>query len=196
MKSIAELIELKDKSYAKINMRDTAAAEKSVGGPYKSQVLLCGGTGCLSSNSEKLRDKLVSKLEEFGIKDDVQVIMTGCFGLCAEGPIVVVYPEGAMYSRVSLKDMDQIAEEHLLNGNVVEKLLIGSREAVTLEDGTVVTKADFFNGQKRVALRNCGRINPENIDEYIAFNGYQALAKVLTENTPEEVIQIIKDSGL
>ncbi len=162
----------------------------------RSQVLLCGGTGCLSSNSEKLRDKLVSKLTELGIKDEVQVIMTGCFGLCAEGPIVVVYPEGAMYSRVSIKDIEDIAEEHLYKGRIVEKLLIGSREQVVLEDGRTVTKEDFFTGQKRVALRNCGRINPENIDDYIAFDGYQALGKVLTEMTPQEVIQLVKDSGL
>ena len=196
MKTLAELLELKNNSYAKINMRDKEALDVKNEGPYKSQVLLCGGTGCLSSNSEKLRDKLVEKLEEAGVKDDVQVIMTGCFGLCAEGPIVVVYPEGAMYSRVSVKDIELIVEEHLLNGKIVEKLLIGSRDAVTLEDGTVVTKEDFFTGQKRVALRNCGRINPENIDEYIAFDGYQALGKVLTEMTPEEVIQVVKDSGL
>jgi len=196
MKSIAELIELKNKSYEKVNMRDGSAYEKNAEDKIRSQVLLCGGTGCLSSNSEKLRDKLIAKLEELGIREEVQVIMSGCFGLCAEGPIVVVYPEGAMYSRVSLKDIEQIAEEHLKGGQVVEKLLIGSRESVTLEDGTVVTKEDFFTGQKRVALRNCGRINPENIDEYIAFDGYQALGKVLTEMTPEEVIQVIKDSGL
>ncbi len=162
----------------------------------RSHVLVCGGTGCLSSNSEKLRERLHEKLEEFGIADEVQVVQTGCFGLCAEGPIVVVYPEGAMYAKVSLKDIETIAEEHLLKGRVVEKLLIGSGTDSYDENGNKIEHTDFFSIQKRVALRNCGRIDPENIEEYIAFDGYKALGKVLTEMTPQEVIDVVKASGL
>ncbi len=162
----------------------------------RSHVLICGGTGCLSSNSEKLRERLDAKLVELGIADEVKTVMTGCFGLCAEGPIVVVYPEGAMYSRVSLKDIETIAEEHLNKGRIVEKLLITNRGESYNEEGEKIENTDFFNRQTRVALRNCGRIDPENIDEYIAFDGYQALGKVLTEMTPQQVIDVVKASGL
>jgi NADP-reducing hydrogenase subunit HndC len=188
MKTIAELTALKEKAFEKVNIRDGAA-----GDGVKRQVLICGGTGCLSSNSEKLRDRLVEKTKAAGIEDKVVPIMTGCFGLCAEGPIVVVYPEGAMYARISPKDIDTIVEEHLVGGKIVESLLIGAHEK---DEEAQKSKAAFFKRQKRVALRNCGRINPENIEEYIAFDGYQALGKVLTECTPEQVIQIVKDSGL
>ena len=162
----------------------------------RSHVLVCGGTGCLSSHSDKLRERLAEKLKELGIADEIQIIETGCFGLCAEGPIVVVYPEGAMYSRVTPKDIDLIAEEHLLKGRIVEKLLIGNNTDSYDAEGNKLENTDFFSRQKRVALRNCGRINPEDITEYIAFDGYQALGKVLTEMTPEEVIDVIKRSGL
>ena len=163
----------------------------------RSHVLICGGTGCLSSNSEQLKDRLESKLTELGIRDEVQVIMTGCFGLCAEGPIVVIYPEGSMYAKVSPKDIEEIAEEHLYKGRIVEKLLISNdMDGGVDEEGNQLEDTEFFSRQTRVALRNCGRINPENIDEYIAYDGYQALGKVLTEMTPEGVIQLIKDSGL
>ena len=162
----------------------------------RSHVLVCGGTGCLSSHSDKLRERLADKLKELGIADEIQIIETGCFGLCAEGPIVVVYPEGAMYSRVTPKDIDLIAEEHLLKGRIVEKLLIGQNTDSFDSEGNKLENTDFFSRQKRVALRNCGRINPEDITEYIAFDGYQALGKVLTEMTPEEVIDVIKRSGL
>ncbi len=162
----------------------------------RSHVLICGGTGCLSNNSMKLKDRLEEKLAELGIKDEIKIIMTGCFGLCAEGPIVVVYPEGSMYSRVSLKDIDTIAEEHLLKGRIVENLLITNRGEAYDEEGHQVENTDFFKRQKRVALRNCGRIDPENIDEYIAYDGYKALGKVLSEMTPQEVIDVVSASGL
>ena len=162
----------------------------------RSHVLVCGGTGCLSSNSDKLRERLTDKLKELGISDEVQIIQTGCFGLCAEGPIVVVYPEGAMYAKVTPKDIDVIAEEHLLKGRIVERLLIGNGTESFDAEGNRLENTDFFSRQKRVALRNCGRINPEDITEYIAFDGYQALGKVLTEMTPQQVIDVIKDSGL
>jgi NADP-reducing hydrogenase subunit HndC len=192
MKTIAELTELKEKAYEKVNIRDN----KPTADKIRAHVLLCGGTGCLSSNSEKLRARLDEKLNEFGIADEVQTIMTGCFGLCAEGPIVVVYPEGTMYSKVTLKDIEEIAEQHVKNGKIVERCLIGHGEESYDEEGNRKEAIDFFHSQKRVALRNCGRINPENIEEYIAFDGYQALGKVLTQMKPEEVIQTIKDSGL
>ena len=162
----------------------------------RSHVLICGGTGCLSNNSMKLKAHLEDKLKELQIENEVQTIMTGCFGLCAEGPIVVVYPEGAMYSQVSQKDLDVIAEEHLLKGRIVEKFLIANRGEAYDEEGQKIENSDFFKKQKRVALRNCGRIDPENIDEYIAYDGYQALGKVLTEMTPQQVIDEIKASGL
>jgi NADP-reducing hydrogenase subunit HndC len=192
MKTIAELTELKEKAYEKVNIRDNKPTADKV----RAHVLLCGGTGCLSSNSEKLRARLDEKLNEFGIADEVQTIMTGCFGLCAEGPIVVVYPEGTMYSKVTLKDIEEIAEQHVKNGKIVERCLIGHGEESYDEEGNRKEAIDFFHSQKRVALRNCGRINPEDIEEYIAFDGYQALGKVLTQMKPEEVIQTIKDSGL
>ncbi len=194
MKSLAELAKLREKSLAIVNMRQKH--EVPAGDSVRAHVLLCGGTGCLSSNSEKLRDRLADKLAELGIADEIKIVMTGCFGLCAEGPIVVVYPEGTMYAKVSLKDIDVIAEEHLLKGNVVEGLRIGSGAEYFDEEGAKSDKADFFSIQKRVALRNCGRINPEDITEYIAFDGYRALGKVLTEMTPQQVIDEIKASGL
>lgn len=192
MKSLAELSELRLKSRDKVNLREDKADTGS-----RRDVLICGGTGCLSSNSEKLKERLEAKVAELGLSDDINIIMTGCFGLCAEGPIVVVHPDGAMYSKVSLKDIEDIAEEHLKNGKVVESKLIGV-DSESYDENCQKTEhtADFFSNQKRVALRNCGRINPENIEEYIAFDGYQALGKVLTEMTPEEVIQVVKDSGL
>lgn len=163
----------------------------------RSHVLICAGTGCLSSHSDQLIERLNDKLKELKIDNEVQVIQTGCFGLCAEGPIVVVYPEGAMYAKVTPKDIDTIAEEHLLKGRIVEKLLISNDMDGGVDDkGNQLEDTEFFSRQTRVALRNCGRINPENIDEYIAYDGYQALGKVLTEMKPEDVIQIIKDSGL
>lgn len=163
----------------------------------RSHVLICGGTGCLSSNSELLKERLEEKLKELDIADEVKVVMTGCFGLCAEGPIVVVYPEGSMYAKVSPKDIEEIAEEHLYKGRIVDRLLIGNdMDGGTDEEGNKLEDTEFFSRQTRVALRNCGRINPEDIDEYIAYDGYQALGKVLTEMTPEGVIQLIKDSGL
>lgn len=163
----------------------------------RSHVLICGGTGCLSSNSQLLKERLEAKLKELDISEEIKIIMTGCFGLCAEGPIVVVYPEGSMYAKVTPKDIEEIAEEHLYKGRIIERLLIGNdMDGGIDEDGNQLEDTEFFSRQTRVALRNCGRINPEDIDEYIAYDGYQALGKVLTEMTPEAVIQLIKDSGL
>ena len=161
---------------------------------YRSNVLVCGGTGCTSSNSLTIVEKLKEEIARQGLSDEVNVITTGCFGLCALGPIMVVYPEGSFYSMVKVEDIPEIVEEHLLKGRIVTRLLYQE----TVEDDTIksLNKTDFYAKQKRVALRNCGVIDPEKIDDYIAQDGYAALGKVLTEMTPDEVIQTILDSGL
>lgn len=161
----------------------------------RAHVLVCGGTGCTSSGSEKIIKKFETGLAERGLADEIKVIKTGCFGLCALGPIVIVYPEGAFYSMVNEDDVDEIVEEHLLKGRIVKRLLY--QETVVDDDNIKsLNEVDFYSKQHRVALRNCGVINPEIIDEYIAFGGYTALGKVLTEMTPQEVIDEIKASGL
>ena len=161
---------------------------------YRSNVLVCGGTGCTSSNSLTIVHKLKEEIERFGLQDEVNVITTGCFGLCALGPIMVVYPEGSFYSMVKVEDIPEIVEEHLLKGRIVTRLLYQE----TVEEDTIksLSKTAFYEKQRRVALRNCGVIDPEKIDDYIAQDGYAALGKVLTEMKPEEVIQTILDSGL
>ncbi|AZT90408.1 NADH-quinone oxidoreductase subunit NuoF [Caldicellulosiruptor changbaiensis] len=161
---------------------------------YRAHVLVCGGTGCTSGGSDKIYDAFLKEIENFNLKDEVQVIRTGCFGLCAEGPIVIVYPEGAFYSKVADSDVKEIVEEHLLKGRIVKRLLYKE----SLEEGQIksLNEVKFYKKQMRIALRNCGVINPENIEEYIAYDGYKALAKVLTEMTPEQVIDWVKRSGL
>ncbi len=161
----------------------------------RSHVLVCGGTGCTSSNSRKILEELEKQLKAKGLEEEVKVVMTGCFGLCAKGPIMIVYPEGAFYSHIKVEDIEEIVEEHIIKGRVVKKFLY--QETVN-EDNTIKSLAhtDFYAKQNRVALRNCGNINPESIDEYIATDGYMALAKALTEMTPQEVIQVMLDSGL
>ena len=161
---------------------------------YRSHVLVCGGTGCTSSNSQKIIEAMEAEIAAKGLQDEVQVIRTGCFGLCALGPIMIVYPEGCFYSEVKVEDVPEIVEEHLLKGRMVKRLLYS--ETVTPQEIKGLNDTNFYKKQERVALKNCGVINPENIDEYIAFDGYMALAKCLTQLTPAEVIQIVKDSGL
>jgi NADP-reducing hydrogenase subunit HndC len=161
---------------------------------YRAHVLVCAGTGCTSSNSLKIMEEMETLLKDNSLESEIKIVKTGCFGLCAEGPIVVVYPEGAMYTRVGVADVKDIVEEHLLKGRIVKRLLAGEKEAEDISKA--LESVDFFKRQHRIALRNCGRINPENIDEYIAFDGYRALEKVLTGMTPEAVIDTIKRSGL
>lgn len=161
---------------------------------YRSHVLVCGGTGCTSSNSLAIIEALEAEIAKKGLQDEVKVVRTGCFGLCAIGPIMIVYPEGSFYSQVKVTDVPEIVEEHLLKGRLVKRLLYD--ETVTMDDVKSLQETDFYKKQHRVALRNCGVIDPENIEEYIAFDGYMALAKCLKEHTPAEVIQIVKDSGL
>ena len=162
---------------------------------YRTDVLVCGGTGCTSSNSEKIIEKLQEEIARHGLEDEVNVVRTGCFGLCALGPIMIVYPEGSFYSMVQVEDIPEIVEEHLLKGKAVKRLLY--KETVS-EDGSIrsLSETPFYAKQRRIALRNCGVINPEDISEYIAVDGYTALAKVLKEMTPQEVIGVMKASGL
>lgn len=160
---------------------------------YRAHVLVCGGTGCTSSNSEAIINELEAQINKNGLENEVKVVKTGCFGLCAKGPIIVVYPEGSMYTMVKVEDVKEIVEEHLIKGRIVRRLLQSDKaEGVTKS----LEGVDFFKRQMRIALRNCGVINPENIEEYIAFDGYKALGKVLTEMTPQDVIDTLKKSGL
>ena len=161
----------------------------------RTHILVCGGTGCSSSNSQALIDELNRELEEKGLAGEVQAIKTGWFGLCALGPVVIVYPEGCFYSHVTVEDIPEIVEEHILKGRIVTRLLY---QETVVDDSTIknLNHTKFYEKQTRVALRNCGVINPENIDEYIAMDGYEALGRVLTQMTPDEVIQVVKDSGL
>ena len=162
---------------------------------YRSHVMVCGGTGCTSSNSDKIAAAFENEILATGLEKEVKVIRTGCFGLCALGPIVVIYPEGSFYSMVKEENVKEIVDEHLLKGRPVTRLLYDETVA---EDNSIksLDETAFYKKQLRVALRNCGVINPENIDEYIAFDGYAALGKVLPEMTPEQVIQTMLDSGL
>ena len=161
---------------------------------YRSHVLVCGGTGCTSSHSNEIIEKLESEIAAKGLQDEIKVIKTGCFGLCALGPIMIVYPEGSFYSEVTVDDIPEIVEEHLLKGRMVTRLLYD--ETVEADSIKSLEQTKFYAKQKRIALRNCGVIDPENIDEYIAHDGYQALEKCLNQLTPEEVTNIVKDSGL
>lgn len=160
---------------------------------YRSHVLVCGGTGCTSSKSALIKQRFQEKIIEKGLENEVQVVATGCFGLCEEGPIVIVYPEGSFYARMTVDRVDEIVEEHLVKGRIVKKFLF---EEPNHEVVKSLNDLDFYKKQKRIVLRNCGAINPENINEYIAKDGYMALGKALTEMTPEDVIKVVKDSGL
>ncbi len=161
-------------------------------GSKEKHILVCHGTGCTSSKSPEIIAKLREILEEKKIQN-VRVIQTGCFGLCAKGPIVIIRPDDTFYAMVTPDDCEEIIESHIIGGKVVERLLckdINGEKVQKLDELT------FYKKQKRIALKNCGKIDPENIDEYIAFDGYKALEKVLLEMSPEEVIETIDKSGL
>ena len=165
----------------------------------RAQVLICGGTGCTSSGSKQIQEEFKTQIEKNGLQDEIKIVQTGCFGLCALGPVVIVYPDGTFYSRVTVENVKEIVEEHLLKGRIVEHLVYNDKavtEKVEEEIHTGLKDTQFYKTQNRVVLRNCGVIDPENIDEYIAMDGYAALGKVLTEMTPDEVIQVVTDSGL
>ena len=187
---ISELAVIKEQMKNVVAIRQGEKTESA----ERIHVLICGGTGCTSSNSVKIADSMKNELEKAGIADEVKVVLTGCFGLCALGPIMIVYPEGIFYSAVKLEDVPEIVNEHLVKGNVVERLLY--TDEVTGEHVHSLMETRFYKSQKRVALRNCGAIDPENVEEYIAKDGYAALAKAITEMTPQDVIDTIKASGL
>ena len=160
----------------------------------RTHIMVCGGTGCVSAQSLEIVDKFKAKLDNAGYGEEVAVIRTGCFGFCGQGPIVKIHPDNIFYVQVGLSDVDDIVDEHIIKGRVVERLLYKEPEtqlALPKHD-----EMNFYKKQYRIALRNCGLINPEDINEYIAFNGYEALGKALTEYSPEEVISIVKASGL
>ena len=161
---------------------------------YRSHVLVCGGTGCTSSGSQQIMVKLRDELGKQGLSEEVSVVQTGCHGLCALGPIMIIYPDATFYAMVKEEDIPEIVSEHLLKGRPVERLLYD--ETVTPTGIKALSDTDFYKKQHRIALRNCGVINPEEIEEYIGTGGYQALGKVLTEMTPDDVIQVLLDSGL
>jgi NADH:ubiquinone oxidoreductase subunit F (NADH-binding)/(2Fe-2S) ferredoxin len=161
---------------------------------YRSQVLVCGGTGCTSSGSKDILASLKTEVAKRGLEKEVELIRTGCFGLCELGPIVIVYPEGAFYSHVTPEDIPELVEEHLLKGRILKRLIY--HDAIEDDKIKSLNKVGFYSKQMRIALRNCGVIDPENIDEYLAFDGYKALEKALTKMTPQEVVDEMKKSGL
>ena len=190
MKTLEELKVVRDSMVGEVALRTHGNASSK----YERHVLVCGGTGCTSSGSPKIIEELEKEFAEKGLKDKVQIVKTGCFGLCERGPIMIVYPEGSFYSRVNVDEIPRIVDEHLIGGNPVKEFLY--EETVAGDEIKSLDDTSFYKKQHRVALRNCGVINPEDINEYIGRDGYQALGKVLTTMTPEDVIQTILDSGL
>ncbi|OPL09638.1 MAG: NADH dehydrogenase [delta proteobacterium ML8_F1] len=161
---------------------------------FTRQVMVCGGTGCIASESDVIIDRFREGLASLGLEGEVQVLKTGCFGFCGQGPIVKIHPDNVFYVKVTPADVSEIIQEHLIKGRRIERLLFTDpKTQIRLEKHE---KMEFYQKQYRIALRNCGFINPEDIEEYIAFNGYEALGIVLSEKTPQEVVQIVKDSGL
>ena len=161
---------------------------------YRSSVMVCSGTGCTASNAEGLIAEFEAQIQDKGLENEVNVVKTGCLGLCAKGPNVVIYPEGTYYTHVSVEDVAEIVEEHLYKGRPVSRLM--NQDEATKKVSSSLTDTDFYKHQTRIALRNCGVINPESIDEYIGTGGYTALEKVLFEMTPQQVIDEVKASGL
>lgn len=195
IKTVAELMAAKDSSISSIVLRMGDEALKAAKSDYKRNILVCGGTGCTSSHSEEIITTLEKEIAKNGLDKEIKVIRTGCFGLCALGPIMIVYPEGCFYSMVNVEEIPEIVEKHLVGGTPVTHLLY--KETVN-SDGSIkkYNQTDFYKKQVRVALRNCGVIDPEEIHEYIAHDGYLALAKCLSDYTPDDVIKIVTDSGL
>ncbi|MBQ3901215.1 MAG: NAD(P)H-dependent oxidoreductase subunit E, partial [Clostridia bacterium] len=162
---------------------------------FRIHALICGGTGCTSSGSVKVREALEKEIKAKGLEDEVKIVQTGCFGLCALGPVMIIHPEGTFYSMVKPEDVPEIVEEHFLKGRPVQRLIY-TEKGEEMPHASSLNETAFYKKQKRVALRNCGVINPESIDEYIAMDGYFALAKVLKEMTPDDVINVMNASGL
>ena len=162
----------------------------------RTNVLCCAGTGCTASESGKIYDNFIEQIQKFGLQDEVKVVKTGCFGLCQKGPIVAIYPDKVFYSHVKPEDVERIVSEHLYKGRVVKDLELSDEDRETHEKILEIDKINFYKKQERIALRNCGKINPEDITEYIAMDGYEALGKAVTTMTPQEVIDVMKKSGL
>ena len=193
IKNYEELNALRDKAVKSMEIRLERTDITPVEGG-KIHILVCGVAGCVSSGSLKVAEAIEAQIKVHNLGHDVKVIKTGCFGLCAEGPIMMICPEHVMYTKVTPEDVSEIFESHILGGKVVKRLLAGEKEYEEIEDR--LPQIPFYKMQKRIALCNCGIIDPENIDEYIALDGYQALAKVLNEMEPDEVIDVVKASGL
>lgn len=194
MITINDLKKIKEETLPSMALRESEFDLSGINSTYRKQILICRGTGCTSSKSDKIEAKLDEILSEKNLKEEVTVVRVGCFGLCEAGPIVVVYPEGTFYSHVKLDDVERIIEEDIIKGEIVKDILYPG----AIEDDKIksLNEVAFYAKQKRVALRNCGVVNPEIIEEYIAYDGYQALHKALTEMTPEDVLATMKDSGL
>ncbi len=200
MKSIKELQDLREAYLYKVALREKdeeyvlAREEKKSSVHYN--VLYCAGTGCTASSSPAIGKALEEACEKYGLKDNVNVIKTGCFGLCQKGPIIAVYPDEVFYSHVTPDDAERIVTDHLIGGEVIEELQLTDINPETKELIKDINKIKFYEKQERIALRNCGKLNPEDVHEYIAVDGYSALGKVLTSMTPQEVIDVMKASGL
>jgi len=202
VKSLEELEKIRQEYLTKVNIRRIKQGKGTLGGetPFnigdgaRSHVLICAGTGCVSSKSPKILERFEEEISKHNLNDAVKIVKTGCFGFCEAGPIVVVYPEGTFYSHIKVEDVEIITEEHLLNGNVVKDLVF--KDAIKENEILPISEVGFYKKQKRMALKNCGLLNPEDINEYIALDGYKALGKVLTEMTPDGVIDEVKASGL
>lgn len=195
--NINELREIKRKYEPIMEVRKAVHDCKYLveGSTHERQIVVCTGTGCQSSGSKKILEAVENGIKREGLEDRVSVVKTGCFGLCSLGPVVIVYPEGVFYSQVEVEEIDRIVQEHLGQGNIVRDLLYVD---TIDEDGEILSLQDtpFYKKQQRVALRNCGVINPEIVEEYIATDGYEALHKAVTSMTPDEVIDVMKASGL
>lgn len=197
MSTIQDLNRIKEKALKRIKIRKSEIGKEfieEIPGFKEHHILVCGGTGCHSSNGDKIKNLIDEKIKEKGLENDIEVILTGCFGLCESGPNIVVYPEGVFYSHVELGDVEEIVEEHIVKGNIVKRRLF--KESIVDDKIKPVNEVNFYKKQTRVALRNCGVIAPEDIEEYIAFDGYSALGKIITEMTQEEVIDIMKAANL
>lgn len=187
MKSLEEIHEIRESKRKELDLRVNLKADTR-----EKHILVCHGTGCTSSKSPKIIENFRKILTEKNI-ENVKVVQTGCFGLCAKGPIVIIRPEDVFYAHVTPEDCEEIINTHIVDGKIVERLLCKDIDDKTVKQ---LDELNFYKKQKRIALKNCGIIDPENIDEYIAFDGYKALEKVLFEMTPEEVIKEASDSGL
>ena len=199
MKSLNELRASKNKMTCQVNLRlggEAAIHAEAEGAQvHKNYILVCGGTGCTSNHSLDVVKAFETHLKEHGLQDDVKIIQTGCLGLCAKGPVVVVHPGSVYYEEVDPEKVEAIVNEHIVGGVPTDKYML-KEETTDGSPAKTMTESDFYTKQERIALRNCGVIDPENIDEYIATGGYEALGRCLTEMTPDEVIQTVLDSGI